>query len=98
MAQEKRQRTPLLAKVDEIDKTIILPLIWNPNDLSYGKLHQDIERIQFYSIGNGGTEKQGPLIEGMGGVKENGELTFKFEQEEFNCVLRYLLKFEWKRI
>lgn len=97
MANEKRPRTPLIVKVNETDHTMILPQITNLNDLSWGKLHQDIERIQFYSMDNGGLETQGKLIEGMGGARENGELLFKFEQEEFSCVLRYLLKFEWKR-
>jgi hypothetical protein len=97
MANEKRARTPLTVKVNEAERTLILPRIANSNDLSYGKVHQDIERIQFYSIGNGGAETLGDLIEGMSGARENGELLFKFEQEEFNCVLRYLLKYEWKR-
>ena len=97
MANEKRARTPLIVTVNEVDRTIILPRIENLNDLSYGKVHQDIERIQFYSISNGGAETLGELIEGMSGARENGELLFKFEQEEFNCVLRYLLKYEWKR-
>jgi len=97
MANEKRPRTPLIVKVDEVNRILTIPSIWNPNDLSWGKLHQDIERIQFYSINHGGTETKGNLIEGMAGARENGEYLFRFEQEEFNCVLRYLLQFEWKR-
>ena len=93
----KRIRTPLIMKVDEINRTIVIPQIEDPSDLSYEKLHRDIDRTQFYSIGYGGEFAPGKLIEGFGGARENGEFTFKYEQQEFNCVLKYFLKFEWKR-
>jgi hypothetical protein len=106
MEKEKRPKTPLIAKVDETNNTITIPFIYSANDLSWNKLHQDIERIQFYSIGNGGTEIPGKVKEGLEDIKvggtgvgrDNGELIFKFESEEFNCVLRYLLRTDWKRV
>jgi hypothetical protein len=80
---EERPRTKLILKVNESERTITLPYP-NSNDRSYEKIHMDLERIQFFSIGHGG-------------VQGNEEITLKFEQEEFNCSLRYLLKFDWSR-
>ena len=84
MAKEERPKTKLIFKANEIERSITLPFPKNSNDLSYEKIHRDLGRIQFFSIGHGG-------------VQENEEIILRFEQEEFNCSLRYLLKFEWSR-
>jgi hypothetical protein len=80
---EERPRTKLILKVNESERTITLPYPeWC--DKSYEKIRTDLGRIQFFSIGHGG-------------IMGNKEITLKFEQEEFNCSLRYLLKFDWSR-
>lgn len=83
MAKEERARTKLIVKTCEAGRTITLPYPL-PTDCSYDKINRDLGRIQFFSIGNGG-------------IQENREITLKFEQEEFNCCLRYLLRFDWTR-
>lgn len=80
-------RTPLLFTSNEVDRTITLMVPTNVNDNNYQRAHRDVERIQWFSKGYGGVEN-----------KYKEALTFSFEQEEFNCIIRYLTKFEWKKI
>ena len=76
-------RSEMYVKVNEQDRILTIFCPTNISDRNYEKVHRDIVRIQYFSIGHGGT------IDG-------DEYTMRFEQEEFNCVLRYLLKFSWE--
>ena len=80
---QNRPKTPLLMVVDDTARTISLPKITNPSDQNYERVYRDINRIQWMSQGHGGKE-------------ENGMFVFSFNQEEYNCSLRYLREFEWK--
>jgi hypothetical protein len=80
-------KTPLLFSSNEIERTITLKIPVNANDNNYQRIHRDLERIQWLSKGYGGVEN-----------KQEETLTFSFEQEEYNCVIRYLTKFEWKKL
>jgi hypothetical protein len=78
----ERPRTKFTMTVNDQKGTITLPFPKNVLDTSYERIRRDVERIQWLSIG-------------YGGIQENEEIKFSFEQEEFNCVVRYLTKFEW---
>jgi len=80
---EKRPKSPLLLKEDATARTISLVMIKNPSDQNYDRFYRDVGRIQWLSVGYGGREDGDLLI-------------FSFEQEEYNCALRYLRNFEWK--
>ena len=82
-------KTPLLFISNEYKTpyaTITLMIPTNVNDNNYQRIHRDINRIQWLSKGFGGVED-----------KQEGVLIFSFEQEEYNCAIRYLTKFEWKK-
>jgi hypothetical protein len=74
---------------DKVERrhAIILPIPGSDCDRNREKILRDFERIQMFSIGHGGRED-----------KEKHALIFTFEPEEYNCVLRYLNKFQWKDI
>ena len=80
----EREATPLTMTVDPICRIISLAFPQNGNDKNYEKIHRDVSRIQWFSIGHGGRIEDDTII-------------LQFEQEEFNCCLRYLTKFEWKQ-
>ena len=79
-------KTPLLFISDVHNKTLVLPVPTNINDGNYARIRRDVERILWFSKGYGGVED-----------KQAETLTFSFEPEEYACVLRYLIKFEWKQ-
>ena len=79
-------KTPLFYKADRLFHTIMMPLPGSiSSDTNYAKIHRDFERIQWFSVGHGGAEH-----------KEKNALVFTFDEQEFDCVLRYLQKFSWK--
>lgn len=81
---ENRAKTPMILIADDAARTISLPFKINPSDTNYDRVMRDIDRIQWLSIGAGGKD-------------EGDRIVLSFDQEEYNCALRYLLKYEWKR-
>lgn len=70
---------------NDIDRTIRIP--WPSVTVDQNRINLHLKNIQW-------------LAQDFGGVlnPEKTEWLFKFDQEEYNCVLRYLNnpKFEWK--
>lgn len=84
MSTDTRSKAPMILTADDAARTITLPFKVNQNDTNYDRIMRDLGRIQWLSIGYGGKE-------------EGDNIKLTFEQEEYNCSLRYLLKFEWKK-
>jgi hypothetical protein len=80
-------KTPLLFISDDSAHILVLPFPSNVNDRNYDRIRKDMERILWFSKGHDGVDNP-----------SEGTMTFSFEPEEYNCVLRYLTQFEWKKI
>ena len=70
--------------LNDSERTIRIP--WPSNILDQNKISHHLTNIQWMAINFGGTLNP-----------DQTEWLFKFESEEYNCVVRYLNnpKFEW---
>jgi len=72
---------------NDTDRTVKIP--WPEVIMDQNRISIHLKNIQW-------------LAHDFGGIlnPEKTEWTFEFEQEEYNCVIRYLTnpKFEWKRL
>lgn len=82
---ERRPKTPLLLTADETKNTISMAFPANPADLSFDRVHRDVDRIKMFSIDHGG-------------VIDGETITFTFKIPEYISCRNYLLSFEWKDI
>jgi hypothetical protein len=71
---------PLQYLPDQGSITFVVPPV--ENKAKHNQFIRDLERVQWFSIGNGYTQSPESWVG-------------KFESEEYNCVIRYLNKYGW---